>query len=250
MQDSTSATSFSTAMDVSPPRAVPTSTLDTVRPPRTPSPNPTLVERDSLAIIRKKGDGFPLTGETIDVLGRRVFVPSTPAPPPVKWARFFPGGYNPKYQIPLMGKKMMIAIQAIGGLAILFYGYDQGVMSGVVNNEQFKALMKVDSDPQTARDSAAIGGIVAVYYAGSLFGGLVGGYLGDSIGRVKTTVFGCMIATVGACLQASAMNITWMCIARVISGFGTGHLNAIIPVWSSEMASHDARGAVLAFEVS
>jgi hypothetical protein len=51
-------------------------------------------------------------------------------------------------------------------------------------------------------------------------------------------------------LQTSAMNITWMCCARVISGFGTGHLNAIIPVWSSELAEHDGRGAILAFEVS
>ena len=144
---------------------------------------------------------------------------------------------------------MMIAIQAIGGLAILFYGYDQGVMSGVVNNPQFKSIMGVDSNPQTTRDSAAIGGIVAVYYAGSLVGGLVGGCLGDSIGRVKTTMFGCIFAMIGATLQTSAMSITWMCLARVVSGFGTGHLNAIIPVWSSEMASHDGRGAILAFEV-
>lgn len=114
----------------------------------------------------------------------------------------------------------MYAIQAIGGLAILFYGYDQGVMSGVVNNPDFNALMGVNSNPQTSRDSAAIGGIVAIYYAGSLVGGLLAGYLGDEIGRVKTVVFGCIVATIGACLQASAGGITWVCLARVISGSG------------------------------
>ncbi|WVW79773.1 hypothetical protein I302_101743 [Kwoniella bestiolae CBS 10118] len=191
---------------------------------------------------------FSATGPTHDVLGRLVFVPSQPPPEPVTWAKYFPGGYNANLQIPLRGKKMMYAIQAIGGLAILFYGYDQGVMSGVVINPQFKQLMGVDSVPESKRDSAAVGGIVAIYYAGSLFGGLVGGYLGDKIGRVKTVIFGCMVGIIGAALQASSMGFTWMCIARVISGFGTGHLNAIIPVWSSEVAEHDARGSILAFE--
>ncbi|OCF45048.1 hypothetical protein I317_01099 [Kwoniella heveanensis CBS 569] len=191
---------------------------------------------------------FSTSGPSYDVLGRLVYIPSLPAPPKVKWAKFFPGGYDPKYQIPLKGTKMMYAIQAIGGLAILFYGYDQGVMSGVVINDDFKRLMKLDSSPQTARDSAAIGGIVAIYYAGSLIGGMVGGFLGDEIGRVKTTIFGCLVGIVGAALQASTQSFGWMCAARVISGFGTGHLNAIIPVWSSEMASHDGRGAILAFE--
>jgi hypothetical protein len=61
-------------------------------------------------------DGF---GEQIDERGRRVFVPSTPAPEPARWHRIFPGGYNPKFQIPLRGKAMIWAIQAVGGLAIL-----------------------------------------------------------------------------------------------------------------------------------
>ncbi|WVQ94445.1 hypothetical protein IAU59_001524 [Kwoniella sp. CBS 9459] len=191
---------------------------------------------------------FSTSGPSYDVLGRLVYIPSLPAPAKAEWAKFFPGGYDSKYQIPLKGKGMMYAIQAIGGLAILFYGYDQGVMSGVVINDDFKRLMKLDSSPQTSRDSAAIGGIVAIYYAGSLVGGMVGGFLGDEIGRVKTTIFGCLVGVVGAALQASTQSFGWMCAARVISGFGTGHLNAIIPVWSSEMASHDGRGAILAFE--
>ncbi|WWD16756.1 hypothetical protein CI109_101188 [Kwoniella shandongensis] len=204
----------------------------------------------SLATPTTPRDASPFAthGPTYDVLGRLVCIPSLPAPPPVQWARYFPGGYDPSYQLPIKGKKMMWAIQAIGGLAILFYGYDQGVMSGVVNNDQFRQLMGVNSSPLTSRDSAAIGGIVAVYYAGSLVGGMVSGYLGDKIGRVKTVMFGCLIATIGGALQASTMNMTWMCCARVVSGFGTGGLNAIIPVWSSELAEHDGRGAVLAFE--
>ena len=55
-------------------------------------------------------------------------------------------------------------------------------------------------------------------------------------------------ALLGAALQASAMNITWMCCARVIAGVGVGAIDCVIPVWSAEVSSHSARGAFLAIE--
>ena len=39
-----------------------------------------------------------------------------------------------------------------------------------------------------------------------------------------------------------------MCCARTINGVGTGFLNAIVPVWSAEVASHTSRGAFIAME--
>jgi MFS family permease len=39
-----------------------------------------------------------------------------------------------------------------------------------------------------------------------------------------------------------------MCCARVINGVGTGVLNAIVPVWSAEVATHTSRGAFIASE--
>ena len=101
-----------------------------------------------------------------------------------KWAKWFPG--TNRWQIPLKGKKLMVAINAIGGLAILYYGYDQGVMAGVNNTENYRRIMGVNSSPQTARDSAAIGGIVAIYYVGTLIGGLIGGSLADRLGRIRS----------------------------------------------------------------
>lgn len=59
-------------------------------------------------------------------------------PPPWKWERFFIGGYNPsrmfKFKKP---KTMYTAINLFAGLAIMFYGYDQGVMSQVNLNEDY-----------------------------------------------------------------------------------------------------------------
>jgi len=92
------------------------------------------------------------------------------------------------------------------------------------------------------------GGIVSIYYLGTLFGALLAGILGDRIGRIKTMMLGSLWVLVGAALQASAQNITWMLCARVINGIGTGFLNAIVPVWSAEVASHTSRGAFIASE--
>ena len=71
---------------------------------------------------------------------------------------------------------------------------------------------------------ALLGGVVAVYYAGTLIGALMGGWIGDKIGRIKTVVVGSLIAIIGAVLQTSAQNVGWMMASRIITGIGTGHL--------------------------
>lgn len=84
-------------------------------------------------------------------------------------------------------------------------------MSGVNRATSYKQLMGTNSNPQTQRDSAAVGGIVAIYYLGTLFGGLMGGSLGDAVGRIKTIEIACVFAIIGASLQASTQNITCRC---------------------------------------
>ena len=76
---------------------------------------------------------------------------------------------------------------------------------------------------------------------------LVGSYA-DHVGRLKTVQLGCLWALLGAALQASAQNITWMTIARVIGGIGCGHLNTVVPIWTSELADASMRGAFVAVE--
>jgi MFS family permease len=50
-------------------------------------------------------------------------------------------------------------------------------------------------------------------------------------------------------MQVAAQNSNWMLCARILAGVGTGGISAVIPVWSSELVSHDNRGAVIAFEM-
>lgn len=73
----------------------------------------------------------------------------------------------------------------------------------------------INSPKGNSRNVAAEGGIVSVYYGGTLIGALIAGSLADRAGRIKAVVFGSMWALLGAVLQASAQNIAWMCCVRV-----------------------------------
>ncbi|KAJ5711214.1 hypothetical protein N7488_005370 [Penicillium malachiteum] len=152
-------------------------------------------------------------------------------------------------------RRLLIAINCIAALSILFFGYDQGMMSGVNNADDYINLMKFgyttteNGETTTVTTNSLLkGGIVAVYYLGSLFGALFGGWLGDRIGRIKSIAVGTIWAIVGASLQCSAQNHDWMICARFVNGIGTGILNAIVPVWATETAEHTSRGQFIAIE--
>lgn len=140
------------------------------------------------------------------------------------------------------GNELVLMINLAAGLSIFFFGYDQGVMSGVNISPDYVELMGLETN------EALLGGVVAVYYCGTLIGALMGGWIGDKIGRIKTVVLGSLIGIIGAVLQTSAQNVAWMICSRIITGVGTGHLNAIVPVWSAETSHHTSRGKMIAME--
>ena len=67
-------------------------------------------------------------------------------PPPWKWEKLFPGGYSQGRMFKFKkSKNMYMAINLFAGVAIMFYGYDQGVMSQVNLNEDYWNTMGINS---------------------------------------------------------------------------------------------------------
>ncbi|KAL8952013.1 MAG: hypothetical protein Q9183_007417 [Haloplaca sp. 2 TL-2023] len=141
-------------------------------------------------------------------------------------------------------RKLLISINCVAALAIFFFGYDQGMMGsvnvstdygidtmgyGIVDPEALKSGVK----QVKVTNSLLQGGIVSVYYLGTLVGCMVGGWIGEKVGRIKVMALGSIWGVVGAALQTSAMNPDWMICARLVNGIGTGMLNVIVPVWVS-----------------
>lgn len=126
-------------------------------------------------------------------------------------------------------------------------------MSGVNNAKNYYTLMNFGrQDPETGApiiyNSLLQGGIVSVYYLGTLVGALGGGSFGDRYGRIKAIGLGAAWAVIGASLQCSAQGHNWMIGARFVNGIGTGILNAIVPVYATETAEHTSRGQFVAIE--
>jgi len=95
------------------------------------------------------------------------------------------------------------------------------MMGGVNNAKNYIDLMgfgyvdEATGDP-VVTDSLLQGGIVSVYYLGTLFGCLLGGWAGDKIGRIKSIAFGSVWAILGASLQCSAQNANWMICGKFL----------------------------------
>lgn len=158
----------------------------------------------------------------------------------------------------LQGRPLLVLINTVCCIAIYFFGYDQGTMSGVNQTPQYVKLMNYGSviPPNEANahytvevtNSSREGGIVAVYYLGTLCGAILCGWFSDKFGRVNSIRLGCLWAFIGAPLQAGAQNMNWMICARVITGIGTGMLNVAVPVYNAEVSDYSVRGASIALE--
>jgi hypothetical protein len=84
------------------------------------------------------------------------------------FSKYIPGGYSPSRCLKLSGKPMMYAILSLAGCAIMFFGYDASVMSLVNTNIDYLHLMGAASGSK--RDSAAIGGLVSLWFGGFAMG--------------------------------------------------------------------------------
>ncbi|KAJ5273089.1 hypothetical protein N7478_008214 [Penicillium angulare] len=89
---------------------------------------------------------------------------------------------------------------------------------------------------------------LAIFSFGYDQGCFMGDYVSDRFGRIKSFAFGAAWGILGAALQCTAINPTWMIVSRLINGVGTGILNATVPVYGSELADYESRGMFIAME--
>ncbi|CAO0803511.1 unnamed protein product [Mucor circinelloides] len=141
----------------------------------------------------------------------------------------------------LQGKALFRASTLLAAAGFLLFGYDQGVMSGILPNEHFLDLM---GHP----NSVLIGLSVAIYELGCLVGALATGKLSDILGRRNAIRLGSAILIVGAVLQTSTVGLGMTIASRIITGIGNGMNTATVPVYQSEISPPKSRGAHVCFE--
>ncbi|TWU77842.1 hypothetical protein ED733_002847 [Metarhizium rileyi] len=151
----------------------------------------------------------------------------------------------------LVGRPLNWAITATAGAGFLLFGYDQGVMSGLLTGDAFVRTFPEIDTTDTGHGSASLQGtVVAIYEIGCFFGALIALFIAERIGRRKTIMMGCVILAIGGALQACASTIPHMIVGRIVAGVGNGLNTSTIPVWHSELMIATKRGKGLCIELA
>ncbi|RMJ25436.1 transporter [Aspergillus sp. HF37] len=140
-----------------------------------------------------------------------------------------------------VGKPLLYFTSVFVSLGVFLFGYDQGVMSGIITGWYFK-----DYFNQPSR--ATIGTVVAILEVGALVASLLVGKIGDILGRRRTILYGSITFFIGGALQTFATGMPMMMVGRVVAGLGVGALSTIVPIYQSEISPPHNRGKLACIE--
>jgi sugar porter (SP) family MFS transporter len=156
----------------------------------------------------------------------------------------------------LRGRPLRLAVTIIAVTGFSLFGYDQGLMSGLITapqfNHDFPATLKT---PENSHHATVVqGAVTSCYELGCFFGALFVLIRGDHYGRRPLIIFGSVVIIIGTIISVTAIRDSWglgqFVIGRVITGIGNGFNTATIPVWQSEMSRAENRGKLVNLEGS
>ncbi|KAI8312257.1 hypothetical protein K4K61_010624 [Colletotrichum sp. SAR11_59] len=190
----------------------------------------------------------PTLLESAPVLSNVVDLP----PPHVSWleSKIKPKTVHARY--PFRGKPLLWMTCASGSLGDALFGYDQGIVAGLLVNPVF--LKRFFADYGGAHGSSddinpSITGIlVACLQVSAAIGSLMAGNIGDMIGRKRCVRLGGFIYFASAFIQAFAPDFATFIAGRTIQGFGVGFLSMTVPVIQTEIAAPHRRGLMVGVE--
>ncbi|KAL1605067.1 hypothetical protein SLS60_004610 [Paraconiothyrium brasiliense] len=131
--------------------------------------------------------------------------------------------------------------------AFVLFGYNQSGVGGLLSlrdwNDHFPQIDTVDATgAEKSHKSTVQGAVVSSFTIGALFGALSCSWVGDVLGRRKTTFVAAILTLIGEILQCTSFQLAQFIVGRFILGWGVGMLSTTVPVWQSECASSANRG--------
>lgn len=116
------------------------------------------------------------------------------------------------------GRPLQMLITTVATTDFLLFGYDQGVMSGIIESDAF-----LEDFPEAGWGSTWQGFIVSIYAVGCLFGAIFILTLGDKLGRRKSIFIGASVMIIGVIIQVCCVGTSSGSTAQFIIGrFITG----------------------------
>ena len=147
----------------------------------------------------------------------------------------------------LTGHPLSLAVSTVATTGFVLFGYDQGVMSGIITAPAFNDLFTA-----TKNNSTMQGFVTAIYEIGCLFGAIFILSFGDWIGRRRAMMMGGTIMILGVIIQVTsernATPLAQFIIGRTITGVGNGINTSTIPTYQAECSRTTNRGLLICIE--
>lgn len=145
----------------------------------------------------------------------------------------------------LNGLTLQASIMLTSAMAFLLFGYDQGVLGGLIVTPELLGGLGVKPT-----DSNMQGTLVAIYDIGCFIGSVICSIVGHKMGRRVFIALGSLLLIVGAAMQAAANGTGVLIAGRIISGVGMGFTTSVVPVWVAECSQPHIRGGLVTTQIS
>ncbi|KAI1213566.1 general substrate transporter [Annulohypoxylon truncatum] len=147
----------------------------------------------------------------------------------------------------LRGRPLSTAVSIVATTGFLLFGYDQGVMSGIIGSDHFANVFT-----EVRNDATMQGLVTAIYEIGCLIGAMFILGVGDVLGRRKAMIIGGIIMIIGATIQVTSFPghapLAQFIVGRVVTGVGNGINTSTIPTYQAECSKTSNRGLLICIE--
>ncbi|OJJ76408.1 hypothetical protein ASPBRDRAFT_116879 [Aspergillus brasiliensis CBS 101740] len=135
-------------------------------------------------------------------------------------------------------------VVSMGGF---IFGYSTGQISGFETMDDFlRRFGQEQADGSYAFSNVRSGLIVGLLCIGTMIGALVAAPIADRMGRKLSICLWSIIHIVGIIIQiATDSNWVQVAMGRWVAGLGVGALSSIVPMYQSESAPRQVRGAMV-----
>jgi MFS family permease len=127
------------------------------------------------------------------------------------------GNFHRGYATRLHGKALQGCIALCAAWAFTLFGYDQGVLGGLIALPNF-----LESNNMNPDDANLAGTVVAIYSVGCFTGCIIMAFIGKMLGRRMFIVIGGALIILGGSLQAGSQDVSYLIGGRVVAGIGMG----------------------------
>ncbi|KEF51066.1 uncharacterized protein A1O9_12882 [Exophiala aquamarina CBS 119918] len=141
-----------------------------------------------------------------------------------------------------------VAVVVFAAFGSWLSGYGLAVIIATIGQPSFYASIDLDPDPTSPgyrHTSDIIATVQGIFFAGGALGCIFAGSVGRLLGRIRSFQLCAAICITGAAIQTGAVNQAMYIAARFITGFGTGHTFAAMPVYLAEVAPPHSRGLMV-----